>query len=202
MNPNDSILIADIIRYAYSCHNYEAAAPIIHLLDKYCGTTDHALEIDELKQYFKTLHYGAGMTCATCASAHRDESVNRDERIGQAITSVVAEGVIREKRDFAIVYRLIVDCAIREGLTIIDFAHFLQTKCKIPSPLLPSASSLSKVVIQGRYPKWKFVDVKPEVSEHFWLVAKTFLGGWYKISNHPKKYATFTAVIESEKWCV
>ena len=126
MNPNDSILIADIIRYAYRCHNYEAAAPIIHLLDKYCGTTDHAQEIDELKQYFKTLHYGAGMTCATCASAHRDESVNRDERIGQA-------------------------------------------------------STLSKVVIQGHYPNWKFVDVKPEVSDHFWLVAKTFLGYWNKI---------------------
>jgi hypothetical protein len=76
MNPNDSILIADIIRYAYSCHNYEAAAPIIHLLDKYCGTTDHAQEI--------------------------------------------------------------------------------------------------------------------------WLVAKTFLGGWYKIPNHPKKYAALTAVMESE----
>ena len=177
MTPSDSIPIAAIIQYAYTCHSYHTAEPIIHLLDKFCGTTEYAPLIDDLKLHFKSMNVREG-TCAACANALANKNRQRDERLRRVIDAMVADGCISEKRDFAIVHALIVDCGIWESLTYVGFVRFLQVQCNVPQHLLPSASTLSKVVIQGGYPQWKFVDVKPHVAERFWLVAKWFLANW------------------------
>lgn len=177
MTPSDSIPIAAIIQYAYTCNSYNAAAPIIHLLDKFCGTTEFAPLIDDLKRHFKSMNVHEG-TCAACANALENKNKERTERLRRVIDAMVADGCISEKRDFAIVHRLIVDCGIWESLTYVGFVRFLQVQCNVPLHLLPSASTLSKLVIRGKYPNWKFVDAKPHVSEHFWLVAKWFLANW------------------------
>lgn len=177
MKPSDSIPIAAIIQYAYTCNSYNAAAPIIHLLDKFCGTTEYAPLIDDLKRHFKSMNVHEG-TCAACANALANKNRQRDERLRRVIDAMVADGCISEKRDFAIVHALIVDCAIWDSLTYVAFVRFLQAYCNVPRHLLPTASTLSKLVIRGKYPNWKFIDAKPHVSEHFWLVAKWFLANW------------------------
>ena len=177
MTPSDSIPIAAIIQYVYTCHSYHTAEPIIHLLDKFCGTTEFAPLIDDLKRHFKSGYIHDGM-CATCANALENKNKERNERLRRAIDALVADDCMYEKRDFAIIHRLIVDCGIWESLTYVDFVRFLRTQCNVSQHLLPSASTLSKVVIQGVYPQWKFVDVKPYVAERFWQVAKRFLAKW------------------------
>lgn len=171
MNENDAIPVTDIIQYAYTCQDYESAASIIHLLDKFCGTSQYAVPIENLKKYFKSLQYGTSYLRAEINNSYSD-------RLQKVITAVANEGVMREKRDFAVIHRLILDYGIRDTLTYADFVRYLHSRCFIPPYLLPSASTLSKVLIRGTYPNWRFIDINPEVEKRFMKVASLFVKYW------------------------
>lgn len=84
----------------------------------------------------------------------RHESESMVDRICKAIDSIVADGMIAQKQDFAAFHKILEE-RIYKKLGFTAFTDMVAEKCKIPVELMPTCNNIKRIVFKkSSYPNW------------------------------------------------
>ncbi len=116
--------------------------------------------------------------CRVPESRPQWKAGNQRERMDDVIGDLIAEGLFREKQDFAALYRIIAERALA-SFTLQEFADYLCQNFSIPEELRPAENNLKRVVFgDERFPKWKLPFVKDSMRRSRLVrIATLFLEG-------------------------
>lgn len=103
------------------------------------------------------------------------ELLNRNERICRCVEQLYSEGYFHRKYYYGAVCEILKESGIYEGLQYKAFAEMLKDGCQIIRDDLPSNSSIDKLEITGKYPKWIVKYKQPKDNDAMLAVAKRFL---------------------------
>lgn len=83
------------------------------------------------------------------------DNLSLAERICDAITDLVDEGLIVKKKDFAAIHRIVWEQYIPE-IRYSDFISMVAEKCELPASLIPTSNNIKHVIFSSaKFPGWK-----------------------------------------------
>jgi|GEM_PF-6385175 len=141
---------------------------IVNIIETF---NDHCVVVDKIQNNYNIIQPHE-------YSSRKEEDrheANKDKCIGEVLTQLYAEHYIKWKKDWAVIHRICRERGIYDNLHYVSLVYILEHYAEVPHELLPTASSLSKVIFVNRYPNWEIDGQQPAENKRMTTIAQRFI---------------------------